>query len=107
MHWVMTAFMACSGIQVVEYLNRTMGHTGWARVLLWTCVPIVFSQWSLWMTWKNAPSLMMAWIYFTVINSIMRLGTSYMAGETPNLYTYAGVALALGAAGLIKYGSTQ
>ena len=105
MHWVISCVLANLGIMFIEYQNRTMQVSGFGQALLITGLPILCTQWALFYTWQNAPSLMVAWTTFTLGNILLRVGNAYYIGETPNWFTWMGVLCAVGAAFLMKHGA--
>lgn len=108
MTWWVWSILANFGIASIEYTNRTLGQSGAAfftYVLPITLLPIIFTQYALFKSWSTAPTLMLAWVTFATGNMLLRLGTSWVAGEPPSLLTVAGVGLVLAGALAIKGGS--
>lgn len=91
-------------IMFVEYFNRRGGES-WLRTLPYTIIPIVIAQWALFVGWRGAPKMLMAWIVFTVGNSIARVVvSSVMAGEGFDWRTPLGVAVMMFGSFLVKEG---
>jgi len=103
--WILAGLLANFGIMWVEYVNRAGGHGGFLSTLPYTIVPIAIAQYGLYYSWSHAPSMMQAWIFFTVGNNLLRVANAYFVGEPVNAFTGAGISLALAAACLIKHGS--
>jgi hypothetical protein len=102
--WWATITLSSICIQYVELENhQALG--GWTSVLPKTFVPIVLSQWGLFVGWRDAPSLLTAWSYFTLVNTILRLGISwFVAGQHFDWRTPLGVAAIIAGGQLVKSG---
>jgi uncharacterized membrane protein len=91
-NWLVTSILANGGIVVLEYLHRTSSMSAWnvARI-----VPVVIlCQWAIWSTWKNAPSVMTAWVCLTFGNTILRvLNTHFLLHEPMTGQTWLAVGL--------------
>lgn len=104
--WWAASLLSNVTICRIEFLNRTLPAEGWLQVIPHTWWLILIAQWGLWNAWTGAPSMMVAWAWFTVMNSLMRLASAQWAvGEPPGILTTAGAALMFVAAWLIKEGS--
>lgn len=79
MPWWMISLISNFAIITTEYLNRT--EPTQYEALKKTFILIVIAQTCLYYSYNGAPSLMMAWVVFTIGNSVMRLG---MAGLVLN-----------------------
>ena len=91
-------------IQYTELVNHT-AKGGWLTVLPRTAIPILCAQFFLFIGWRGAPSLMLAWSYFTLTNTVARLGISWFgAGELFDWRTPLGVAVILAGGQLVKAG---
>jgi hypothetical protein len=79
-NWLVTSIAANGCIVVLEYLHRT-SSLGWYNVA--RIVPmVILCQACIWSTWKNAPSVMVAWCALTFGNTILRvLNTHYLLNE--------------------------
>lgn len=75
MPWWTISLIANAAIIATEYLNRTQPTQ--LDALRYTWLLIVIAQTCLYYSYNGAPSLMMAWVVFTIGNSAMRLA---MAG---------------------------
>lgn len=90
----------------IEYLNRTLQAESWMQVLPYTWWLIIIAQWGLWNAWTGAPSMLIAWVWFTAMNNVMRLASAQWAvGEPPSWLSILGSAMMFLAAWLVKEGS--
>lgn len=104
--WVAFSLIANFVIIATETINRgAVG--GWATVLVRT-VPLIFvAQYALFRSFNGAPHFMLAWVVFTLGNSIVRIGAVRLFGlgtveSWPLLL--CGVAVMFGGAYLLKEG---
>jgi hypothetical protein len=99
--------MANAAIIAVECLNRTQPSLGDAMLRTWPL--IVVAQVGLYFTWHHAPHMMMAWVVFSVGNSIMRVvATGSILGEPMKLGWIAlGIGLMFAGSFAIKQGTIQ
>ena len=105
--WWAASLIANVCITRIEFLNRTLPYRDWLQVLPHTWWLILLAQWGLWNAWTGAPSMMVAWVWFTAMNNAMRLGSAQWAvGEPPGVLTTIGAILMFVAAWLVKVGST-
>ncbi len=106
MTWWIASLISNLAIICTEYLNRT--STGnWVSVLPYTFPLIILAQWCLFRSFNGAPNWMMAWMVFTVGNSIMRVAAiNVMAGHEIASWPFAitGVSVMIGGAFLLKSG---
>jgi hypothetical membrane protein len=105
--WVIASVMANAAIIAVECLNRTQPSLGDAMVRTWPL--IVLAQVGLYFSWHHAPHMMVAWLVFTVGNSIMRvIATTSVLGEPMKIWwVLLGIALMFAGSLAIKQGTTQ
>ncbi len=104
--WWFASLVANVCICRIEYVNRVTEASGFYQVLPMTWWLIVLSQWGLWNAWSAAPSFMVAWAWFTLMNGVMRLASAQWAvGEPPSWMAIGGTALMFAAAYMIKTGS--
>lgn len=104
--WWLASIISNVCICRIEFLNRTVGVDSFFHMLPKTWWLILIAQWGLWNSWSGAPSMMMAWIWFSVMNSLMRLAsTQWAVGEQLNIQTIVGCGLMFAALYLIKTGS--
>jgi hypothetical protein len=104
--WWVASIVANVTIGGIEFLNRTSAATTYWRQLALTAPLILVAQWGLWRAYKDAPSFMFAWIFFSVGNSLVRvLSAQYAVKEAPSTLTLLGVALMLAASYFIKIGA--
>lgn len=103
--WWAFSLLANVTITAIEYLNRTGGYPSFGHALLRTAPLILIAQWGLFRSWRDAPSLLVAWAFFSVGNCVMRIGSAYFAvQEPPSWLTLAGVALMMFGAYVVKVG---
>lgn len=106
MLWWQASILANVAIGIVEYLNRTGGYSTFPVALLHTLPFIAAAQLGLFYAWRDAPSFMIAWAFFTVGNSVLRcISAQFFVGEPLSWYTVAGVSVMFGGTYLIKMGS--
>jgi hypothetical protein len=99
--------MANAAIIAVEYLNRTQPSLGDAMLRSWPL--IVVAQVGLYFTWHHAPHMMVAWMVFSVGNSLMRLAVvGGVLGEPMKLgWVALGIGLMFAGSFAIKQGTMQ
>jgi hemolysin-activating ACP:hemolysin acyltransferase len=74
-------------------------------VLPYTLPFIIIGQWGLYRSWNGAPTMMMAWAYFTFGNTAIRILSSYlMVRETFDWRVPVGCAVMIAGSMLIKTG---
>ncbi len=106
MSWWAASILANFAIAVVEYLNRVGGYPDFLRAVMVTGPFIVAAQFGLFYAWRDAPSFMFAWAFFTAGNLLLRLiSAQLMIGEPLTWPTIAGVSAMLAGAYLVKIGS--
>lgn len=92
--WWAYSLLANLAIAFVEYTNRTarFDHFGEQIVVMWPL--ILASQFALFYTWRDGPSFMYAWAFFTTGNIVCRVVSShYFVGERLTMTVGFGVAL--------------
>lgn len=103
--WWAAGLLANFAIMFVEYFNRTRGAGGWLAVLPYSLPFIVIGQWALYRSWHGAPTMMIAWAYFTLGNNVIRLLSSYiLVRETFDWRVPAGCAVMFAGSMLVKAG---
>lgn len=104
MTWWMASILANVCIAAVEYFNRTAGFATFGHALITTAPFIVAAQYGLFRAWDGAPSLMFAWAFFTLGNTLFRLVSVhwFVGGEHVGWQTLLGVSLIFGGAAVIK-----
>lgn len=91
MTWWVGTVIAVAGIQLLEYMNRTMQFDNFLVALKYTAVVILIGQYGLWKSWSGAPSLLMAWVMFFSLNVACRtVLLTYLVGEPPSVGQLAG-----------------
>lgn len=107
MPWWSWALVANLCIIATEYVNRHATGS-WFSVIHKTGPLIVVAQFGLFCVWKGAPSWYVAWIVFTLGNSVTRalfVASTSSAGEIGNWYrVLAGVGVMLAGSLVIKSG---
>ncbi len=103
--WWAASILANFTIAAIEGLNRNAGFTNFGNAIVCT-MPLIFAaQYGLFYAWRDAPSMMMAWAFFTAGNSVLRLlSVQYYAGEPLNVTTLAGTAVIFFGAWIVKQG---
>ena len=105
MPWWIASILANVAIAAVEYCNRMSGvhDSNLWDTLKMTAPMILIAQIGLYFAWRDAPSMMFAWAFFSVGNSLIRLASTYfLVGEPVGWLTVAGVSLMFGGALLVK-----
>lgn len=103
--WWVASIIANLTIAVIEYLNRAGGYSSFGVALLHTGPFIIVAQFGLFYAWRDAPSFMFAWAFFTTGNCLLRLLSAHFAvGEPLSWLTVCGVSLMFGGACLVKVG---
>ncbi len=104
--WWVASIVATLAITVIEYFNRAGGFSSF-REALWITGPVILiAQWALFYTFRDAPSLMIAWWVFTIGNSVLRLGNvHFFVGEPVNWRILVGVSFMLLGGYFVKTGS--
>lgn len=97
MPWWMISLIANFAIITTEYINRTSPTQ--LDALKKTAILIVIAQTCLYYSYNGAPSLMMAWVVFTIGNSAMRLGMAGLILNEPLKLPWALLAVGLMTAG--------
>ena len=79
--WVVASLVSNVAINATEYLNRN-APGGWFSVLPQTALLIIIAQFCLFISFKDAPHWMTAWIVFALGNSTLRVAMVYfLAGH--------------------------
>lgn len=103
MHWMVWSLMANLCITTIEYLNRSMGFASFSRALMVTAPLILVAQLGLYKVWSQAPTILTAWAFFSVTNSLLRLASAkWLMGETVDWRHVGVVGLMFGCALLMK-----
>lgn len=104
--WWIASIIANVTIAVIEYLNRAGGFASFGDALLRTGPIIIVAQFGLFYAWRDAPSFMFAWAFFTSGNLLLRLiSAQFAVGEPLTWTTTLGVSFMFGGAYLVKIGS--
>lgn len=95
MAWWVASLISNAAIIATEYLNRH--HDGsWLEVLPKTLPLIILAQFCLFRAFNGAPHWMIAWAFFTVGNSFMRVGAVYLlAGQGVASWPNVGVGVSI------------
>jgi hypothetical protein len=104
--WVIFSLLSNLCIVATEYLNRS-AKGSWFSVLPYTLPFIIAAQYGLFRSFNGAPSWLVAWVVFTVGNSIARVaGVKFFAfGEVGNWWLVnLGVGVMLTGSFIIKGG---
>lgn len=96
MPWWAWSLVANLAIAAIEYLNRAGGFSGPGAAFLRTGPLIVLSQIGLFYCWRHAPSFLLAWVFFSIGNSGLRLLSShFLIGDQLTWQAGADVSLIL------------
>jgi len=91
--WWVASLSANAAIIGVEYFNRT-ATDGLVSVLPVTLPLIVVAQVCLFHSFNGAPTWLWAWGFFTVGNSLLRVGVvAWLGHEIPANWTYVAVGI--------------
>ena len=103
MNWILASLMANVCIAVVELINRSGNYGSFASTLRYSFIFILIAQFGLYRSWSTAPSMLMAWLVFTVGNNVLRLiSNHYFVGEPVNWRQIAIVCAMFGCAIAMK-----
>lgn len=103
--WWASSLGANASITMIEYLNRTAGYPTFAHALCHTAPLILLAQWGLYRSWSAAPSFLMAWLFFSMGNAVMRIiSARFFVGEPISPATWVGVVLAIAATVVARFG---
>ena len=100
--WVLSTGSAVLCIAYLENVYRTGRFDSWWAALPYILLPVALSQASLFYMFRLAPSFLLGWATFTVLNALVRLGNAGLVGEPPSFLQIAGVSLMIGGAFLVK-----
>lgn len=106
MTWWIASLVSNVAIIATEYLNRH-ATGGWLSVLPQTFPLIVVAQFCLFLAFNGAPHWFTAWAFFTIGNSVMRVGAVAVQSDhgVGNWWLVsAGVFVMVGGSGLLKTG---
>lgn len=103
MTWWASGMLANLCIMIVESVNRSNTYGSFAGTIPYTITFILLAQWGLYHSWSTAPTMMMAWAFFTCGNSAMRLvSNQYVVREPLDWRQVVLVGMMVGCAFLIK-----
>jgi len=102
MHWLLALTGANVCIAFIEHTYRAGQYESFYAALPYIFVPIMLSQWCLFVGFKNAPSLMAAGAFFSLVNIALRIGNTYVLAEHLNRYNWLGVAFLAASVLLLK-----
>ncbi len=101
--WWAASILANVCITAIEYLNRAGGYATFREALWHTLLLIIVAQWALFYTFRDAPTLMLAWWVFAIGSSAMRICNShFLMNEPVDWRIGAGVVLMLAGGYLVK-----
>ena len=103
--WWIASLISNVAIIFIEYVNRTTDG-GITSALPRTILPILLAQWCLFHAFHGAPHWFLAWAFFAVGNSFMRVGVVYLFGGPVGSWAHVtlGITVMLGGAFLVKEG---
>jgi hypothetical protein len=92
--WFAASLLANLAIAVIEYIQRAGKFpTFWAAVPF-LFFPVLTAQWALFHSFRGAPSMLVAWGFFSACNAALRVAsTRYVIGEPVCMQMLAGVAI--------------
>jgi len=92
--WWAYSILANLAIACVEYTNRTAKFDHFGEQI-WAMWPLILvSQFGLFYTWRDGPSFMYAWAFFTTGNIACRVVSShFFVGEKLTMMVGFGIAL--------------
>lgn len=104
--WWVASLVSNVAIIFIEYTNR-QADDGWMSVLPQTAIPIIIAQWCLFHGFGGAPHWMIAWVFFALGNSVMRVAAIHFLsigeiGSWP--VTLSGVTIMMIGAFVVKEG---
>ena len=100
--WMFWILFANGGIMWLENVYRNGSYPSFAHALPYIFIPVLIGQVGLFYGFRGAPNLLVAGATFTILNVVLRIVNSYLLGEVPNLYQWAGVALLIVSTFLLK-----
>lgn len=106
--WILYSIIANITIIYIEWSYRTSYHGNFVDGLPYMIVPILVAQFCLFNLFKGAPHYMIAWIVFTVGNSILRVTSNhYILKEDLSWVGFVGVGTIILGALLVKEGTIR
>lgn len=105
MNYWLWALVAVSCTTWIEYVNRAWQMPSFWHILPYTAPAIVLLQTSIFYLWRDAPSLMIAWILFASGAAFLRFGTAaLLLGEPIGWRTVLGAVLVVAGGKLVSMG---
>ena len=103
--WWVASIISNIAIIFTEYVNGATEGT-WLDALPKTILPIILAQFCLFVSFNGAPHWLAAWAFFTVGNSLMRVGAVYFFGGSIGSWPHIllGITIMIGGAFLLKEG---
>jgi len=102
MHWILYSVIANVGIVVMENIYRRGLFADFFTALPYIIIPILIVQYGLFNSFRDAPSLYMAWAVLTLVNTLFRVGNNLYIGEPFTASIIIGVVMMLAGTFLIK-----
>ena len=93
MNWIIYSIIANISIFGLEYIYRSSMFHGFWSSIHYLIIPIFIAQFALFHSFRDAPSIFLAGAVFTLTNAFLRTFNSYLLGEAPGFYGYAGIAV--------------
>lgn len=100
--WILSTGSAVLCIAYLENVYRTGRYDSWFEALPYIAVPMLLSQGALFYMFRLAPTFLLGWAAFTVLNALVRLVNAELVNEPPSFLQLAGVSLMLGGAFMVK-----
>lgn len=93
-HWLLVSNTA---IAVVEYMYRKGSYDSFIVSLPYIAIPVLLGQVGLFYGFRHAPSLVIAGVTFSIINSLLRVGNTLLLGERLGMYQVIALLLMIAA----------
>ena len=104
--WWVASLIASLAVAGLEYANRVGQFSSFGRALIVTGPLILLTQWGIFYSWRDAPSMLKAWALFFLLNIGFRLvSVQWFVGEGVSFLALGGALLIVLGAFLMKVGS--
>lgn len=106
--WWCYSLLAVCSVTRIEYLHRSAGYEHGLAAFLYTLPFVFLCQFGLFYSFRDASSMFLAWIAFTVTSTLLRIGSShFLLGERVSPVALAGIACVLLGGWLVKEGMAK
>ena len=104
--WWLASLVANFFIFKIEALNRMSTSSFTMQFFGTTWWMVLIAQWGLYVAWRTAPSMMLAWAWFTSMNLVLRLiSTHFVVGEPMAMTAWIGTSMIFGGMLVMKWGA--